>query len=568
MFLSYRKNLQIIESLTCFFILFLPVFTSAQSTFIPLGDKQYSILDRLEIKTKNPEFLFSGVKPYSRITAVRLVKYTDSMLQIDKGYAKLSPVDHYDMDHLLMDNSEWSGTQESFLSKKPVFGKNGIYKSKDNLFEVNNGDFFLAINPVLYFIGGKEKGNQRYLYQNTRGLTLRGRIGSQIGFNLYLTDNQERDPAYVMQYINQNRAVPGEGFYKHVVNTNTDGFDYFDSRGYVTWNAGKHITMQFGFDKNVIGDGYRSLFLSDFSNNATFLKVNGRFGKINYENILMELYQPFILRSGDVELPRKYARMSYLSVNAARWLNIGLFEGTIFGGSNHFDGSYLIPVMFVTPTSGSNAIVGLSAKANVAGKFQFYGQLISDESEVGQLFNSNGSWQSRTGFQLGGKYVDAFGVKNMDIQLEMNQVRPYTYAYSDSVANYTHYNQPLAHPLGANFRELVGILKIQPLPKLYLEAQVIHYFKGLDSSGLNFGGNPFENYNNRVMDLGNSIGSGNRATANIFSGIISYEVRENMFFDLSGLYRTYLIARTNQQTNTTAISLSFRWNISRREFNF
>lgn len=35
----------------------------------------------------------------------------------------------------------------------------------------------------------------------------------------------------------------------------------------------------------------------------------------------------------------------------------------------------------------------------------------------------------------------------------------------DSVANYTHYNQPLAHPLMAGFSETIGVARYQPAPK-------------------------------------------------------------------------------------------------------
>ena len=34
-------------------------------------------------------------------------------------------------------------------------------------------------------------------------------------------------------------------------------------------------------------------------------------------------------------------------------------------------------------------------------------------------------------------------------------VRPYTYAHHNPQQNYAHYNQPLAHPLGANFSEFL-----------------------------------------------------------------------------------------------------------------
>ncbi len=38
-----------------------------------------------------------------------------------------------------------------------------------------------------------------------------------------------------------------------------------------------------------------------------------------------------IYKNGDTLLDRKYAAMHHLSMNVTKWLNIGLFEGVIFG---------------------------------------------------------------------------------------------------------------------------------------------------------------------------------------------------------------------------------------------
>jgi hypothetical protein len=540
---------------------------TAQSTFIPLNDKQYDILERLEIKSGTQGNLFSAVKPFERKDAVAFVEAVDSMHHRDVSYADLSEVDKYDMQEVLMDNSEWSKPSESFLSKKPVFGANGIYKTKDNLFEVNTPDLFLAINPVVYFAAGKEKGNDNNLYQNTRGLTLRGIIDKKIGFNLYFTDNQERDPSYIMDYVYATRALPGEGNIKTSAYNHSGELDYFDARGSATWAFGKHVDMQFGFDQNVIGDGYRSLLLSDFSNSATFLKTNFKIWKLNYESVLMELYTPHA-NLGDVILGKKYGRFSDISINTNGWFNAGLFEGVIFATKNKFNGQYILPVMFYRPFgsagSNANAVYGLHAKANLANHLQLYGQAAFDGFHLG-----GDSWNNTNGFQAGLKYIDVFGLYNTDIQVEYNQVRPYTYASNDSISNYTHYNLPLAHPLGANFREVLAILKMQPLPKLRLSATFIHYFQGLDSAGLNYGSNPFENYDTRPGDDGFNIGIGNRATCNLISGLASYELKENLFIDLSATYRKYTLASNTLAPNeSTSIMLAIRWNIAHRDFNF
>ena len=82
-----------------------------------------------------------------------------------------------------MNNSEWvSGSQESFQSKHPIW--NTIYKTKANFFEVNEKDFFLAVNPVLQFQFSNQTGNPEQVYLNTKGLTFRGRLPTMWAFQV------------------------------------------------------------------------------------------------------------------------------------------------------------------------------------------------------------------------------------------------------------------------------------------------------------------------------------------------------------------------------------------------
>ena len=186
----------------------------------------------------------------------------------------------------------------------------------------------------------------------------------------------------------------------------------------------------------------------------------------------------------------------HISFNAPKWLTLGLFEGVVFGRLNQFEFSYLNPVMFLRPAeqqngSADNAFVGFDFKANIARRFQVYGQLLFDEFKLDELNNRDGWWANKWALQLGAKYIDAFGVKNLDLQLETNLVRPFTYSHFDTVANYTHYNQPLAHPLMSNIREVVAIARYQPAPKWYLQGRLSGWWGGSDTAGLNFGNNIF-----------------------------------------------------------------------------
>jgi hypothetical protein len=166
--------------------------------------------------------------------------------------------------------------------------------------------------------------------------------------------------------------------------------------------------------------------------------------------------------------------------------------------------------------------------------------------------------------------VDAFGISNLDLQGEVNIARPYTYTHTDTVANYTHYNQPLAHPLGANFKEFVGLATYQPVNKLTLTARIIYDQQGLDTANVNWGSDIFASYTTRVRDYGNYIGQGLSSKVMNAAFTASYEIKYNLFIDLSylarktgGAYKQYV-----PEKNTSFISAALRWNIGRREYDY
>jgi hypothetical protein len=574
--------MQIIKSLLKLVIFICPVFATAQTTFIQQGDKAYQLLERMEIKAKtNSNFNFSNLRYFSRKVMMQEVMTADSLNKTmpadTKGASRLTPIDEFNLQSFYMNNAEWySGNKESFNSRKPVF--NTFYKTKPNLFEVNSKDFFLAVNPMLQVTYGKESNNNNSVFLNSRGITVRGLIAKKIGFSSTLTDNQERGPAFFQSWANTYRAVPGVGFYKTFKGT---GVDYFDARGYITFSATKYIDIQFGHDKNFIGNGYRSLFLSDWGNSYLFLKLNTRIWKLNYQNIFMELMPQFTTTGANV-LDKKYQVMHHLSFNISKSINVGLFEAVTFGRKNHFDFQYLNPIIFLRPVesgngSGDKAKVGFDFKANVANRFQFYAQFLFDEFVLGKLRNDKNNFVNKFGYQLGAKYIDAFGIPNLDLQGEINRVRPFTYSARDSVSNYTHYNQPMAHPLGANLQEFIGILKYQPVKKLYIYARAIYYYQGLDSAGFNFGANPFRGYNDgRPATIaeplgrttGYAVGGGVKGSCLNALLQVSYEVKENVFFDVSLQHRTYKAPLINVNTSNTLITAGIRLNMWKRVYDF
>lgn len=553
-------HIRILISLACMFS-----YASAfsQSTYLPEKSKAYPLIDRLEIKYgKNNNLNFSTIKPFSRKAAVAEVELIDSLA--NEGLVKLTAVDRYNIHSFKMDNSEWVTPEDSvaFLSKHPVW--NTFYKNPANLLEVNVKDFFLVVNPILNFQIGGGGNDENNLFLNKRGLTLRGMIANKIGFSTTITENQERGPHFFRSYTGSHRAVPGVGFYKRF---KTTGYDYFDGRGYFTFGVTKYIGVQFGYDKNFLGNGYRSLFLDDFGNSYLFLKLNTKIWKLNYQNLFMELMPQFV-KKGDNLLDRKYAAMHHLSINATKWLNLGVFEGVVFSRRNHFDFAYLNPIIFLRHIEGAlgspdKAKAGIDFKANALKSLQFYGQFLLDEFLVNEIFKNNGFWANKYGYQIGMKYVDAFTVPNLDLQIESNRVRPFTYTHNDSLTDYSHYNLPLAHPLGANFQEVVGVVRYQPFNKWHLDARAIYYYQGKDTLNENFGSNIFAPYTTRSRDYGYHVGDGNKIKVFNASATLGYELKENLLLEGNILFR--------KETGTdpvTYFNIGLRLNTARRDYNY
>lgn len=559
-------------------ILSLPISGFSQSTYLPQGSQFEHFLDRIGIKLQtNPDLNIFTPKPISRKVAVQVSEEADSM---NRGYPNyellhLGKTDQENLNSLLLNNSEWvRGSQASFVSKHPIW--NSIYKTKANFFEVNEKDFFLAVNPVLQFQISKQTNNPNALYLNTKGITIRGKIADHLGFSSYIADNQERGPDFFTQrvYASGYPAVPGAGYFKYF-KSSTTAFDYWDARGSIDFDFWKYFTLQFGYDKNFIGNGYRTLFLSDYASPYLFLKLNLRIWKLNYQNILMELISQH--QQGDYQYPKKYAVVHHLSINATKWLNVGFYGNIAFSRVNHFEFSYLNPVIFLPASQQENGspdktTVGFDFKANVGHVAQFYGQLLLNEFVWSQIVHyPDGWWGNKQGLQLGFKYIDLFGVKNLDIQAEVNLMRPYTYSHNDSVANWSHYNQPLAHPFGANFSELIGIITYQPAYRWNIELKWIYNKQGLDSAGENFGSNILLDYTTRPRDYNFFIGSGIPATIVNTTAYLSYQWKENLFLEGTIMYRTHKVSDPitgTTQTHSTTFTLGVRMNMFRRQYDY
>jgi hypothetical protein len=576
-----------------------------QSPFVPLNADYYHLIDRLEIRQNRwADGFHSSVKPYNRQSIIQL---TDS-LAANPG-RDFSDTDYFNYDYLRDDSWEWvSSTSDSlrsdpFLkhlrplpgpgdSQKPLL--NFFYQKKADFYSLRTPDLDLHVNPVIYAGLGLENvarqtgittPDRQSMFVNTRGLEVRGTIGRKLGFYSFFSDNQAVYPEYIQaygrtysRYNGQEGSAPGESFTKRF---GQNGVDFLSARGYITFNALKVINIQFGHDRNFFGNGFRSVLLSDNSPSSLFMKFSTRLGKrIQYTNLYTQLQNtqaPLNTAEGDRLIPPKFAAMHHLSINVNDHLNFGVFEAEVFS-RDRVDLSYLNPVIlyrYVESSRGSadNAMIGLDFKGNFLSHFLVYSQLMLDEFLLKNVTSGNGNWTNKFAWQLGAKYIDAFTVPNLDLQVEMNLARPYTYSHEKSATvsagqtNYANYSQPLAHPLGANFVETLGIVRYQQ-KKISANGIFGIMTYGTDPPGLNYGGNILLDYRTRFRDDGNFIGQGRKNIVTYVDLRGSYMLRHNIFLEARYLYR-HQDSQSREDTYTNQVaSVALRWNLPYRNWVF
>lgn len=393
-----------------------------------------------------------------------------------------------------------------------------------HLVQIQGKDYWFTLDPILDLqVGRDTDADFRLTFNNTRGVYIQGGLGKQLSFSTSIYESQGRFADYYNRYAESlapadfsPAIIPGRGIAKRF---KENAFDYPVAEAYLSYSPAKFLNVQFGHGKNFIGDGYRSLLLSDVASPSPFLKLNTKFWKIKYTNTWMWLkdVRPEVLEDGAFRT--KYIANHYLSWNVNKRLNIGLFESVIWQNSNDrgFDVNYLNPIVFYraiefeTGQDAGNAIIGLSSKYKYNDNVAIYGQLVIDEFSLGDITGGEKSWKNKLGFQLGAKYFDAFKVKGLQLQLEYNQVRPYTYSHNTIVLNYAHNNQSLAHLWGANFRELILIGRYN-YKRWFGEAKFITGIRGLDfntdTDAFSYGGDVFADERDRPFDTGVEIGQG------------------------------------------------------------
>lgn len=538
----------------------------AQDTDILLGHDLYHYVDRLDIKGYADTSILTFHKPYGR------AYLRDIFGRVD--LADMSPAEAAWHARMRMLADDEFARQEQFKGVRNV-----LFTNHRDLFALEKDGFRLYVNPAIHFAGGLDQNNYPDAFQenlplsiNTRGLVIRGSIKEKLGFYTEVSENITRFPFYIYQGVQENEVLYGEGFIKTF--GQQTGLDYLGSRAYLTVSPFSFLRLKFGKDRAFWGNGWQSLQLSDQAADYLFLTINTRIWKLEYVNHFTQMID-YLPGKTDAEgtYPRKYGAFHQLNFQPNDRLSIGFFESVIYaaeigGRRRGLELQYFNPLIFYRAAeqyvgSPDNALLGLQLKWNFLQRFQFYGQLLLDDYNFGRRDEGSGYWQNKVGFQAGLKYIDVLGIPTLDLQLEYNRVRPYTYQHFNLSTNYTHYNQNLGHAAGANLSDIHLILRYHPFAAWNFLATYSRITQGLDQDGINYGGNPLSPDLIRAGDFEQIVGQG--AVSNVQQAYFRMSRQlwnADLYAEVEGRYR--------RQNDLQSVMLmgGLRWHIQPRNVKF
>ncbi|MDB5018818.1 MAG: hypothetical protein JWQ84_3650 [Mucilaginibacter sp.] len=402
------------------------------------------------------------------------------------------------------------------------------------------------------------------------GAQVGGTVGNKIYYNISGYQSSAVEPLYVSNYINQVGIIPGQAYAKTY---STNGYDWSYVTAVLSYTPSKYLNITAGRDKTFIGDGYRSELLSDYASPYPFAKLTATLGNVRYMVIYAYMNDPVATsNAADNVYRKKFAVFHYLDWNISNRLTFGFFDSLIGytvddkGTKRPFDFSLINPLIFLRTVDASNgspdnALIGLTGKYKINDFITAYGQFALDEFQSAQFFSNTGSSRNKYGWQLGFRGSQMFNVKGLNYLLEYNTAKPYTYSEHSYIENYSDNGEPLAHPWGANFRELVGLLNYSYKRFDFSgEADLGRY--GYDLNGLNYGKDIFELYTQAAKFIGNYTGQGITTNLVYLEGKVAYVLnpKYNLRIELGAIYRTEDNSLYKDKTTLFTIGLrsSFR----------
>lgn len=335
----------------------------------------------------------------------------------------------------------------SFLRRK-LFNENLIIIDSANIYHI-------SADPVLLFQVGSDINSKKNFYTNTRGFLIKGFISSKISIYSEFYENQALFPEYISKFIDSSGVSPGDARVKQFKDSL---YDFAFANGLVNLNISNNFNILLGHSKNFVGNGYRSVLLSDITPNYPYFRFsykNEKY-KLKYSIIyalLQDLKRIPFKNTAEALFFRKAATFYLLEYMPFNFFEITLFNSIIWeimdnSGSKKFNMNIFNPIIIGNSlindwdNKTNNSMAGINLNINLPFNLSIYGQFAYDA-------------QNKYAYQGGIKFL----ANNIIAQVEYNYSSPNIYNSEKNIIDYYHYNQNLALFYGDNYSEFISRLK-------------------------------------------------------------------------------------------------------------
>jgi len=424
---------------------------------------------------------------------------------------------------------------------------------------VQKTDFNLAIYPLFNIQANKNFTETKQLHYNTRGIKLEGSIGKQVWYATEFYENQAFLEPTEIAFTERFLVIPGQGAGKIF---KTTGYDFSSAAGTVHYVPNKMLSFSMGHGKHLVGNGYRSLFLSDNAFNYPFFRTNATVGNWHYTAIFTQ-FREFKYKYYAYHV-KKHASFGIITWKPNKIFDVSFLAASVWQTSgidyvNKFRPEFFLPPiispLFEYKNDKKTSKFGINASVVLLNNFGFYTQML--------MHNVKPDFPVEYAIQAGAKCYDLFfGLlkkSHLYLQVEYNKIAENFDAGENKYMGFSHYNQPLGHSAGNNLDEFLAIseLKFGRLSLNYKFNRILGYkaeksaLSGTSYSNIDFD-YPIEKLANKTtvyhqldaavtinpayrLQLAAGVFNVTRSAANAFSGTTIYVVLRtnlrNLYFD-------------------------------------
>ena len=411
---------------------------------------------------------------------------------------------------------------------------------------------------------GGDPPRNRTTWEFNRGIRAFGTLGKGFFFDTRVHEVQEK-PA------NAESAHDDTAPRLRAVKLADDGhWDYGIARAVIGFHS-EHIELRFGRDKNVLGTGRNTFWLSNYAAEYDFVQFRASFWRIRYTGMLAA-FDDLVGRSSSGAIPRKYGSFHLLGIELSKRLVIELYEGilvtddTTTGVRPGLDISLFNPLLHLRQVEvdydnlGTKSI-GIGGSYYAGKGHTVRTQLLLTEFTASKIFSEPGYWANKWGILLGYDYTPA-SIPLM-LRFEYSTARPHTYSHQQSGTSFIHYDDVLGHPAEQNFRDWTfsGTYGAGGLWEASLVvSRTLH---GANSADVNYGGDPRVSYLTRHSDNNNSILQGIREEMWFVDASVSRQLIAGFFVGVAAEFYSLNRSGAARQSYLNP-RLVLRWGVPNR----